>query len=234
VVIAAILALACLFVAYKLAGSPLRRLERAPARALSLFRAPPVKPERPAVPLRTAFSRAGVPYPPTKVALLGLKEERVLEVWAHHDGKWRFIKGYPVLAASGVAGPKLREGDRQVPEGVYRIIWLNPNSKYHLSMKIDYPNEFDRRHAREDGRTNLGGDIFIHGDAVSIGCLAMGDGPIEELYRMVEKAGAENVKVLIAPHDPRVKPLPRSVSDGPSWVPELYEELGAELEAFRR
>jgi murein L,D-transpeptidase YafK len=71
--------------------------------------------------------------------------------------------------ASGKAGPKLREGDGQVPEGIYRIDGLNPNSSYHLSLKLNYPNDFDLEQARTEGRTELGGDIFIHGKAVSIG-----------------------------------------------------------------
>lgn len=93
-----------------------------------------------------------------------------------------------MLAASGGPGPKLREGDLQVPEGVYRLTAFNPNSSYHLSLRVDYPNAEDRAAedravARSDRRTSLGGDIFIHGKAVSIGCLAIGDPGIEELLR---------------------------------------------------
>src|SRR5436190_607476 len=82
-------------------------------------------------------------------------------------GAWRFVREYPVMAASGGRGPKLREGDGQVPEGMYTIDWLNPNSSYHLSMHVDYPNAFDRAHAADDGRTALGGAIMIHGRDVS-------------------------------------------------------------------
>ncbi|NJN46820.1 MAG: L,D-transpeptidase family protein [Candidatus Competibacteraceae bacterium] len=95
---------------------------------------------------------------------------------------WQPIKHYPVLAASGTLGPKLCEGDRQVPEGIYRIKSLNPNSAYHLSLELDYPNAFDLRQAERDGRNNPGSAICIHGKAVSVGCLAMGDTAIEELY----------------------------------------------------
>lgn len=73
------------------------------------------------------------------------------------------IKSYPILAASGSIGPKLRESDMQVPEGVYQIESLNPNSQFHLSLRVNYPNEFDREQARIDGRAQLGGDIMIHG-----------------------------------------------------------------------
>ena len=100
---------------------------------------------------------AGLPYPPTALALLGFKDEKRLEVWGQHAGQWRRIRSYPMLAASGGAGPKLREGDLQVPEGLYRIEALNPNSQFHLSMKVDYPNALDRQQATFDGRDELGG-----------------------------------------------------------------------------
>ena len=129
------------------------------------------------------FQAAQVSYPPKVLVLVGLKQERRLEVYAgDDDDALRFIRSYPVLAASGVLGPKLREGDHQVPEGLYRIDGLNPNSRFHLSLKVSYPNEFDRRIAADEGRSDLGGDIFIHGQAVSVGCLAMGDTVAEELF----------------------------------------------------
>ncbi len=118
------------------------------------------------------FTKAKISYPPREVTLIALKQEKKLELWARDTGEFRFIRDYYILAASGEAGPKLRQGDRQVPEGVYRITELNPNSHYHLSMKINYPNEFDLIHAEHEGRTDLGSDIFIHGKDASIGCLA--------------------------------------------------------------
>ncbi len=108
------------------------------------------------------FEKANVAYPPQRLALLGFKAEKRLEVWAEKEATWTYVRHYPVLAASGVAGPKLREGDRQVPEGIYRLNFLNPNSTYHLSMQINYPNDYDQRKAAEEQRTNLGGEIFIH------------------------------------------------------------------------
>jgi hypothetical protein len=128
------------------------------------------------------FGAAGVTYPPAEVTLIAVKDEARLEVWARRDGGWAWIADYPVLAASGGAGPKLREGDGQVPEGVYAIDWLNPRSAYHLSLHVDYPNALDRAHAATDGRAALGGAIMIHGSDVSIGCLAMGDPAIEAVH----------------------------------------------------
>jgi len=179
--------------------------------------------------LRAYFEGAGVPYPPPRVVLLVLKKERELELWAMGRGAWTHLHTYPILAASGEPGPKLREGDRQVPEGIYGIEALNPNSSYHLSMKLSYPNAFDSEKARRDGRANVGSDIFIHGKALSIGCVAVGDEAIEELFVLAARTGKAHVKVLIAPNDLRKAPPVTDMSRQPPWLSELYEELGREL-----
>jgi murein L,D-transpeptidase YafK len=142
------------------------------------------------------------------------------------------VRDYPVLAASGGPGPKLRQGDLQVPEGFYKILWLNPMSSYHLSMKLDYPNAFDRAQAAREGRTQLGGDIFIHGRDVSIGCLALGDPAIEELFVLVNDVGVGRVRVLIAPHDLRRHPRPTPAA--PAWLDGLYVRLERELRRYPR
>ena len=178
------------------------------------------------------FAKAKVSYPPREVTLIALKQEKKLELWARDSGEFRFIRDYDILAASGVAGPKLRQGDRQVPEGIYRIAELNPNSHYHLSMKISYPNEFDLFHSWQEGRANPGSDIFIHGKAASIGCLAMGDEAIEELFVLTAQVGAENVKVVIAPHDPRAYPLEADSVKLPEWTPELYSIIAREIKSL--
>jgi L,D-transpeptidase catalytic domain len=177
------------------------------------------------------FQRAGVPYPPAEIALLTFKQERRVALWARGRGEWRFIRAYPVFAASGHAGPKLREGDHQVPEGVYRIEHLNPNSSYHLSMKVSYPNAFDRRMAQRDGRTRLGGDIFVHGKNVSIGCVAVGDRAIEELFTLVAETGHPRVRVILAPNDLRIAG-PVMHEDTPRWAGELYRTVRAALAPF--
>ncbi len=189
---------------------------------------------RPAGPrLRRHFGEAGLAYPPGRVALLIFKAERRLELWAESGDTWIRIRDYPVLAASGKPGPKLREGDRQVPEGIYKIIALNPNSSYHLSMKLNYPNAFDSHKAREEGRTNLGGDIFIHGKAASIGCVAVGNSAIEELFALAARVGPGEVKVIIAPNDMRQAPPMKQGQSHPPWVEELYGTLRRELREFR-
>jgi hypothetical protein len=182
--------------------------------------------------LNLYFAKAKVSYPPREVIFIALKQEKILELWARDSGEFRFIRDYYIQAASGVAGPKLRQGDRQVPEGIYRIVELNPNSHYHLSMKLNYPNEFDLLHARQEGRAKLGSDIFIHGKAASIGCLAIGDEAIEELFVLTGQVGAENVKVVIAPHDPRTYPLKADSEEDPEWTPELYSIISRKIKAL--
>lgn len=179
--------------------------------------------------LAPAFRRAGVAYPPAAVTLVGLKEERILQVYAGgRRDALAHVADYPVLAASGGVGPKLREGDGQVPEGLYRIESLNPNSQFHLSLRVSYPNAFDRRQAAADGRRRLGGDIMIHGNAVSIGCLAMGDAVAEELFVLAADTGLANIAVILAPHDLRRRPAPGGGSL-PAWAPGLYAEVRAAL-----
>jgi len=177
------------------------------------------------------FNGLNAKYPPTKVALVAFKQERALEVYVHDGTDWRWVDGFFILGASGDLGPKLREGDGQVPEGIYSIESLNPNSRFHLSLKVNYPNQFDRDRAREDGRTNLGGDIMIHGGTASIGCLAMGDQVIEQIFTLVADVGVGNVEVLIVPTDLRVHPAP-TVPNAPAWLDDLYRMLTEKMAQF--
>jgi hypothetical protein len=184
--------------------------------------------------LKPYFEDAGMTYPPRQIALIGLKDEMELELWAEKDAGWVYIRTYEILAASGDVGPKQKVGDHQVPEGIYHITSLNPNSRFHLSMKIDYPNDFDLEKAREDNRTGLGGDIFIHGKAKSVGCIAIGNKAIEELFVLVAKTGIENAKIVIAPNDLRKwKPWLHVTETYPPWLPELYDAISQELAKFR-
>lgn len=156
--------------------------------------------------------------------LVAFKEERRLEVWAFEQQQKRLalLKTYPILAASGTAGPKTREGDRQVPEGEYKIESLNPNSLYHLALRLNYPNEDDLEAAKSEGRTNLGGDIMIHGSNTSVGCLAMGDPAIEELFVLAADTGLDKVSVLVAPWDFSRRSAPE---DNREWVRSRFRTL---------
>jgi hypothetical protein len=174
------------------------------------------------------FSRAAASYPPARVTLVGLKAEKRLDVYAAGaDGVIRFVRSYPILAASGDAGPKLRRGDRQVPEGVYAVESLNPNSRFHVSLRVGYPNVFDREMAAADGRAELGSDIMIHGSNVSVGCLAMGDEAAEDLFVLAAETGVDNVKIVLSPASAGTAWPIRPKS--PPWTAVLYTALAAEL-----
>jgi len=112
------------------------------------------------------------------------KEESLLEVWMRTGTEYRHLKDYAICSYSGYLGPKLKEGDRQSPEGFYKVkkYQLNPNSKFHLSFNLGYPNEYDRVHER------TGSFLMVHGNCVSDGCYAMTDDKIEEIYALVEGA----------------------------------------------
>ncbi|MCG3129817.1 MAG: hypothetical protein FLDDKLPJ_00552 [Phycisphaerae bacterium] len=176
--------------------------------------------------LVASFGSAGVVYPPERVVLWGIKEDRKLRLYAASEAgaSWRRVAEHPILGASGELGPKLREGDGQVPEGVYLIESLNPNSRFHVSLRLNYPNEFDRRMGVADGRERLGSDIMIHGGTASVGCLAMGDAVAEELFVLAHDVGIENMQVLVTPVDLRHAAGFR-LADGPAWAPALYREL---------
>lgn len=181
--------------------------------------------------LQPHFAKAGLDYPPKQLLLLGLKAERELQVYAAGaNGAFRFVRKYTVLAASGVLGPKLQEGDGQVPEGIYRIESLNPNSLFHLSLRIGYPNDFDREQARKEGRTRLGGDIMIHGSSASIGCLAMGDEAAEDLFVLAADSGLKNISVVLSPVDFRLGKTVPPAAKLPPWTGQLYAEIESRLQ----
>jgi len=175
--------------------------------------------------LAPLFASSGIEYPPKHLALIAFKDTQQLELWAAGESeRYKLITRYGIQATSGNLGPKLREGDRQVPEGMYKVIGFNPNSAYHLSMKINYPNAFDLKHANAEGRDQPGTNIFIHGRAVSIGCLAMGDEIIEKLFTLVYETGRSNTTVLISPTDPSKRNL-IVPAGAPSWTVDLYKNI---------
>ena len=182
---------------------------------------------------KSYFDGAGIPYPPASVVLVVFKRERRVDVYA---GQSPFhpvlLRQVAITAASGNPGPKLREGDRQVPEGVYEIEALNPNSMFHLALRLAYPNAFDQLMAARDRRGRLGGDIMIHGGEQSIGCVAVGDAAIEDLFVIAADAGIENVSVVIAPRDFRRTGETELMPGQPPWVHELYADLDLRLRSL--
>jgi hypothetical protein len=181
--------------------------------------------------LQERFELAGIDYPPQRIQLIAFKRNRRLELWAYQENRWHFVHDYAVFAASGTTGPKLREGDKQVPEGFYQIVDLNPNSHFHLSLKLNYPNAFDWMQATREGREKPGSNIFIHGSAWSTGCLAIGNRYVEELFYLVAKVGLEHAGVLIAPYDFRRREIVLK-GEEPEWVARLYARLKLRLADF--
>jgi murein L,D-transpeptidase YafK len=127
------------------------------------------------------------------------KQEKRLELWLQRSGgRYALFRGYDICAFSGGLGPKLREGDRQAPEGFYRVgpSQLNPNSRHHLSFNLGFPNAYDR----QLGRT--GSALMVHGGCSSVGCYAITDAAVDEVYAVVEAAldgGQDSVEVHVFP-----------------------------------
>ncbi len=182
--------------------------------------------------LKNSFIRAKLTEYPTNLTFIILKKERKLEVWSKVNNKNIFIKSYPMTAFSGKLGPKLKDGDRQIPEGIYKITYLNPNSSYHLSMRLNYPNTFDKKMAKRESRTNLGCDIMIHGKAVTIGCIPVGNKGVEELFILAYKAGIKNITVLSSPQDFRIND--EITKNNRQWVNTLYGLLKSKLTEYKK
>lgn len=169
---------------------------------------------------------------PKNLTLIGLKNERILEVWTDKSGKKIHLVSYPFTAFSGILGPKFKEGDRQIPEGIYGVSYLNPKSKFHLSLRINYPNDFDKQMAKKEKRNHLGSDIMIHGSNRTIGCIPLGDDNIEELYFLAKKVGIANIKVILSPVDFRRIEVNIKKNNKHPWLRELYKKIKKEMKPF--
>jgi murein L,D-transpeptidase YafK len=144
------------------------------------------------------------------------KEARELELWVENGSVFKLFRTYPVVAMSGKLGPKLREGDRQAPEGFYFVppSRMNPNSRFHLSFNLGYPNTYDR----SMGRT--GSALMVHGNEVSIGCFAMTDSKVEEIYALTDAAlrnGQKFFRVHVFPFRMTERRMNEARSD--QWYP---------------
>lgn len=174
--------------------------------------------------IEKTFAAAAVPYPAHALLLRVFKLDDVLELWAQptKDAPYVLLETYPICARSGVPGPKRREGDLQVPEGYYTISAFNPVSNFLLSMRVDYPNEADRRRNKAP---RLGGDIYIHGSCVTIGCVPLGDEAISKLYVLANDTARRGGKIGVHSYPMRLEP---------DRQPALVEAAGgdAELLAF--
>ncbi len=184
--------------------------------------------------LKNDFEKNNLSLDDFEMGILAFKKEQLLEIYVRKNEteNWKLLKKYNFTAFSGEIGPKLNNGDNQIPEGIYQMEYLNPNSRFHLSIKVSYPNSFDLEKAKLDKRTDLGGDIMIHGKSATIGCIPVGDKNIEEIFILATKAKNKNFPIIIAPHDFRTnKTFPEIV--GISWDNELYKKISNELNNFK-
>ena len=146
------------------------------------------------------FEEKNIIWPPSNIYIRSFKAELALELWIEEEEKFKLFKTYEVCQGSGNLGPKIVEGDRQVPEGLYLIDRFNPVSAFWLSLGINYPNEVD---VLRSINKLPGGDIFIHGDCVSSGCLPMTNDIMNEIYIIAVLArnqGQVNIPVHIYPY----------------------------------
>lgn len=180
---------------------------------------------------------AGVSTKKLHLFIRAFKQEKELEVWVAHseDGPFQLFEQFDVCAASGTLGPKVKQGDLQVPEGVYFIDRFNPQSSFHLSLGINYPNALDRKRS---GAANPGGDIFIHGSCASIGCLAITDTYINELYilAVMAKNGSQSkIPVHIFPFrmNNQAMLLVNRLQENNQWKP-FWENLAVVYNYFEQ
>lgn len=151
--------------------------------------------------LRKEFEAKGLKWPARYVYIRSFKFDSQLEIWVKNtrEEKYKLFKTYKVCMQSGSMGPKRLQGDFQVPEGFYYINEFNPNSNYHLSLGLNYPNASDR--ILSDS-LRPGNGIYIHGSCVSVGCVPVTDSDIEEIYilaSLAKAAGQEFIPVHIFP-----------------------------------
>ena len=166
--------------------------------------------------IKRLFIQKGLTYPPKQIFIRVFKREQTVELWVSGGDTFVLLKEYPVCASSGTPGPKRQQGDDQVPEGFYRVDRFNPLSNFHLSLGVSYPNQADKILGI---RGRLGGDIFIHGNCVTIGCVPITDEGIKELYVIAveaRSAGQASIPVHIFParlHEKGLKRLEREFGD---------------------
>ena len=181
--------------------------------------------------LKEKFASANQKYPPDKLLLIGLKTERKILMFA--DNKYSnfkpvLIATFPLTTFSGTLGPKLRQGDLQIPEGYYAITGLA--ASFRLALKVAYPNQFDCQMAKRENRTNLGGDILVHNGTVSTGCLVVSMPDMQEIFIATNDVGVRNVSLVIAPCNLVYPPKDCGLPGQPAWVSELYKKLRVTLE----
>jgi murein L,D-transpeptidase YafK len=146
------------------------------------------------------FTDAALPYKGFSLFIRAFKAEKIVEAWVKcSDEKYQLLKTFPFCTTSGQLGPKRKEGDLQIPEGVYTLNHFNPQSNFHLSLGVSYPNSSDKILS---DKKHPGSAIYIHGNCVTIGCIPITDDKIKELYILAIEAknnGQQNIPIHIFP-----------------------------------
>jgi murein L,D-transpeptidase YafK len=151
--------------------------------------------------VKEKLTKAGVDTSHFEIFIRIFKQEAKLEVWAKSKNitQFKLVETYAICQSSGVLGPKRKQGDGQVPEGFYQVGSFNPQSEFYLALGVSYPNKSDKI---KGNQTDPGGDIMIHGNCVTIGCMPITDDKIKEVYVMAVEArnnGQEVIPIHIFP-----------------------------------
>ncbi len=184
------------------------------------------------------FKNIGIRYPPKKILIAIFKDIQILELWAIDDATdtFKLVKSYPYTAYSGQLGPKRRRGDMQIPEGFYHITQFNPQSIFHLSLGINYPNKSDRIFGHKQ---DLGSGVYIHSSSVTIGCIPIGDTGIEELYTVcvdARSSGQDKIPVYIFPCriDRQGMDRLKEIANGDTNLSSFWQNLAIGYDFFEK
>ena len=179
--------------------------------------------------LKRQFQKQDLVWPPAEMYVRSFKYDRQLEVWVKNEPgqSFKLFKTYKVCQQSGTMGPKRIEGDYQVPEGFYYINEFNPNSAYHLSLGLNYPNASDKILADE---YRPGSNIYIHGNCVSTGCIPITDVPMEELFIIAGSVKEKGYQEFIPVH---VFPIKYNVAKSLEYLLSITKD-NAMLTAFNK
>ena len=188
--------------------------------------------------LSKLFAAKDIEYPPRRILIRAFKQEKILQLWSASidNSPFKLVKEYPICTISGNLGPKRQKGDRQIPEGFYFIDRFNPSSNFYLSLGINYPNRSDKILGVSG---NLGGDIFIHGGCVTIGCIPITDDYIKELYWVAVQAkskGQHKIPVHIFPtklEDENMERLKKTFPDSETLI-AFWQNLKVVYDRFEQ
>lgn len=188
--------------------------------------------------VKAFFTQKNLSYQGFHLFIRAFKKEQLLEVWVKEKNKdaFQLLHTYAFCASSGSLGPKRKEGDYQIPEGVYHINHFNPKSNFHLSLGVSYPNASDK--IRSDPK-HPGGAIYVHGNCVTVGCIPITDEKIKELYILAVEArnnGQAKIPIHIFPARLNEAGL-NNLKQGYASTPELvgfWENLVSVYQNFEK